>query len=155
MRDTKTEIKKKRPMFRWVFSRLIFLTGHSTRACTHTRMHTHTHIHGSNSQGNIIFQDISRRKYRRFKGNKLRYVWKSTSYLFNIWLINDIFMAQLLAVWSTHFYLNFNWHGISRLYTGTLFLLQLKFSSTGILFIRVFFHRQYFFQDLENEFVIF
>jgi len=36
------------------------------------------------------------------------------------------FPSPLLIVWSTHFYLNFNWHSISRLCTCTLFLLQLQ-----------------------------
>ena len=43
--------------------------------------------------------------------------------------------SPLLAVWSTYFYLHFNWHWISRLCTGTVFLLQSKLSSTGIIYI--------------------
>ena len=42
------------------------------------------HVHGSHSQGNIIFQDISRTKlpfsrirYTEFKGNKSSYVQKT------------------------------------------------------------------------------
>ena len=77
-------------------------------------------LHGSHSQGNIIFQDISktklafsRKKYTRFNGNKLIYAQKNISYLSNVWLIIDIFMVQspphpFLALWSTHYYLNFN-----------------------------------------------
>ena len=106
-------------------------------------------IHGFHSQGNIIFQDISKTKlpfsrtfprpnypkYTRFKGNKLRYVRKSISYLFSVWSILDIFYGTtsslpLLAVWSTHFYVIFNWHGLSRLCTCIHFLQQ-----------TVFFHR--------------
>ena len=58
-------------------------------------------IHGSHTQGNIIFQDISRTKlpfsrtnYTRFKGNKSRHLCKSISYLVNGWWIIDIFMVQ-------------------------------------------------------------
>ena len=80
---------------------------------------------------------FSRTKYTRFKGNKSRYMWKRISCLFNVWSIIDIFMIQPPphVVWFIHFYLNFNYHGISRPCTNTLFLLQSKFSSIRIIFI--------------------
>jgi len=102
--------------------------------------------HGSHSQGNIIFQDFSRiklpfsrTKYTLFKGNKSRYVWRNIAYLFNVWSIIDMFYgttssSPLLAVRSTHVYLNFS------------FLLQSKFSSTSIIFIhRIFCSQAIFF----------
>jgi len=50
--------------------------------------------------------------WSRFKGNKSRFIRKRIWYLFNVWLIIDIFMivsiSPLLAVWFIHFYLNFN-----------------------------------------------
>jgi len=73
--------------------------------------------------------------------------------------------SALLAVWSTHFYLNFNWHGVSR--TVPLFLLHSKFSSTGITFIHRLFGSKWIFsqaifckipghcQHQINEFVVF
>ena len=48
------------------------------------------------------------------------------------------------SVWFTHFYLNLNRRGISRLCTGTLFLPQSKLSLTGLIFIHGLFCSSYF-----------
>ena len=86
-----------------------------------------------------------------FKGDKSRYVQKSISYLFNVWWIFDIFMAQPPPR-SIHFYLILTKMGYQD-FTNNLFPLQLKFSSTSIICIHGlfysnlcgFFHRKYFF----------
>ena len=121
---------------------------------------------------------FSKTKYTIFKGNKSRYAPKNhiifIQCMIDYWHFYGTSSSPLLAVRFTHFYLNFNWCGISRLCMGTLFLLQSKFSSTGIIYIHRlfvlsgFFHRQYIFHDiswfpqiqghfhdLENLFVIF
>ena len=97
-----------------------------------------------------------RTKYTRFKGNIKIYMKKHIiiiQCMIDYWhFYGTASSSTLLAISSIHFYLIFNWHGISRLCTGNLFLLQ-SILSTVIIFIqRVFvlsgsFHRQYFFPD--------
>ena len=87
----------------------------------------------------MIKLPFSRTNYTRFKGNKSRYVQKTISYLFSVRSFGTAFSSTPQAVWSTHFYLNFNYHGISRPCTNTLFLLQSKSSSTCIIFIYILF----------------
>ena len=121
--------------------------------------------YGSHSLGNIIFQDISRTKlpfsrtnYTRFKGNKSWNMWKSISYLSNVWSVIDIFMVQpphhpLLTVWSTHFYIITNM-GYQDYVPVLFFSLYSNFSSTDTIFIqrpfcsKWIFSQAIFFQDI-------
>ena len=118
----------------WTSTRYLNLKAHSQTNYTQDLFIIHT-------AKEILFSRTSSRTKLPFSRPKYtKYMQKWISYLFNIWSIIDICYdtassSLLLRFWSTHFYLNFNQHGISRLCTGTLFLLQSKFSSTGIIFI--------------------
>jgi len=86
---------------------------------------------------------FSRTKYTRFKGNKSCYMCDKAYQIYSMCdrLLAFLWYSLLLtssAMWSIH--LNFNCQDC----TCTLFCLQLKFSSTGIIFI----HRQYLFHDV-------
>jgi len=58
-------------------------------------------------------------------------------YMIDYWHFYGTASSPLLAVWSIHFYLYFNYHGISRQCTSICFLLHSKFSSTCLIFIQV------------------
>ena len=93
---------------------------------------------------------FSRTKYTRFKGNISRYVQKADHIYWHFY--GRASSSPLLAVWPTHFYLNLNQHGISRLCTSTLFLLQSRhnISSQTFLFWVEFFTGNIYFGEFPD-----